>query len=94
MGVHPNTVRLYEDLELIAKPKRQANGYRVFTDLHLEQFRLARLAFQIEVLQNGLRKKLSKWSRLQHQAITIRPFSILKNIYSNYKKSEKMRKKL
>jgi DNA-binding transcriptional MerR regulator len=60
IGVHPNTVRLYEDLELIAKPKRQANGYRVFTDLHLEQFRLARLAFQIEVLQNGLRKKIVK----------------------------------
>lgn len=32
-------------------------GYRIFTDLHIEQFRLARLAFQMEVLQNGLRKK-------------------------------------
>ncbi|OZI12578.1 MerR family transcriptional regulator [Bacillaceae bacterium SAS-127] len=60
MGVHPNTVRLYEDLGLIPKAERQQNGYRVFTDLHLEQFRLARLAFQIEVLQNGLRKKIVK----------------------------------
>ena len=45
---------------LIPKPERQSNGYRIFTDFHVEQFRLARLAFQIEVLQNGLRKKIVK----------------------------------
>lgn len=58
IGIHPNTVRMYEDLELISKPIRKENGYRVFTDLHIDQFRLARIAFQIEVLQNGLRKKV------------------------------------
>ena len=58
IGIHPNTVRLYEELELIPKPDRMPNGYRVFTDLHIEQFRLARLAFQVEVLQKGLRKKI------------------------------------
>lgn len=58
IGIHPNTVRLYEELELIPKPKRGANGYRVFTDFHIAVFRLARTAFQIEVLQNGLRKKM------------------------------------
>ncbi|MDL2220659.1 MerR family transcriptional regulator [Eubacteriales bacterium OttesenSCG-928-N14] len=58
VGVHPNTVRLYEEWKLIPKPARKANGYRVFTDLHIDVFRLARLAFQIEVLQNGLRKKI------------------------------------
>lgn len=58
IGIHPNTVRLYEELELIPKPERRPNGYRIFTEFHLEQFRLARLAFQIEVLQNGLRKKI------------------------------------
>ncbi|MEW4413276.1 MerR family transcriptional regulator [Clostridium sp. AN503] len=57
-GIHPNTVRLYEELNLIPKVKRKPNGYRVFTDYHVEQIRLARLAFQIEVLQNGLRKKI------------------------------------
>ena len=58
IGIHPNTVRLYEELGLIPKPKRQPNGYRVFTDFHIEQLRLARLALQVEVLQNGLRKKI------------------------------------
>lgn len=58
IGIHPNTVRLYEELALIPKAKRQANGYRVFTDFHIAQLKLARTAFQIEVLQNGLRKKV------------------------------------
>jgi len=55
-GIHPNTVRLYEEMELISKPERKDNGYRVFNDLHIEQFRLARIALQVEVIQNGLRK--------------------------------------
>lgn len=56
--VHPNTVRMYEELGLIPKPSRSENGYRVFTDVHVDQFKLARTAFQIEVLQNGLRRKI------------------------------------
>ena len=57
IGIHPNTVRLYEELGLITPPERKSNGYRIFTDLHIHQFRIARLAFQVEVLQNGLRKQ-------------------------------------
>lgn len=58
IGIHPNTVRLYEEWGLLPPIERKANGYRIFTDFHIEQLRLARLAFQIEVLQNGLRKKI------------------------------------
>ena len=58
IGIHPNTVRLYEKLGLIPKPERKPNGYRVFTERHIEQFRLARLALQVEILQNSLRKKI------------------------------------
>ena len=58
IGIHSNTVRLYEEWGLLPPIERKANGYRIFTDFHIEQLRLARLAFQIEVLQNGLRKKI------------------------------------
>ena len=58
IGIHPNTVRLYEKLELIPKPRRLSNGYRVFTEFHIKQCKLIRLAFQVEILQNGLRKKI------------------------------------
>lgn len=58
IGIHPNTVRLYEKLNLIPKPERLPNGYRIFTEFHLAQCRLIRIAFKVEVLQNGLRKKI------------------------------------
>ena len=51
IGVHPNTVRLYEQLHLIPLAKRQKNGYRIFTDFHIEQFRLARTALKVEILK-------------------------------------------
>ena len=58
IGIYPNTVRLYEKLKLIPKPERRPNGYRVFTEFHIKQCKLIRLAFQVEILQNGLRKKI------------------------------------
>jgi DNA-binding transcriptional MerR regulator len=58
IGIHPNTVLLYEELELIPKAQRLSNGYRVFTEFHIEQFQLARTALKVEVLQSGLRKKI------------------------------------
>ena len=64
IGVHPNTVRMYEAWGLIPRVERKANGYRVFTDFHIDQLRLARIAFQVEVLQNGLRKKAVKIIKL------------------------------
>lgn len=58
VGLHPNTVRLYEEWGLIQKPERKKNGYRVYNDVHVKQFALVRKAFQIEVLQAGLRKRM------------------------------------
>ena len=58
INIHPNTVRMYEEWGLIPLAERKPNGYRMFTDFHIEQLKLARIAFQIEVLQNGLRKKV------------------------------------
>ena len=64
IGIHPNTVRMYEEWGLIPLAERKPNGYRIFTDFHIEQLRLARIAFQIEVLQNGLRKKVVETIKL------------------------------
>lgn len=55
VGLHPNTIRRYEEWELIPIPDRGENGYRIFTDYHIETIKIARTAFQIEVLQSGLR---------------------------------------
>lgn len=58
IGVHSNTVRLYEEWGFITKPKRKKNGYRVFTDLHIQQIRILRYLFEVPIVQNGMRKKV------------------------------------
>jgi DNA-binding transcriptional MerR regulator len=44
VGVHPNTVRMYELWGFLPSVKRSSNGYRMYSLFHLEQMRLARLA--------------------------------------------------
>lgn len=46
VGVHVNTVRLYEARGFLPPVPRAANGYRLFTTRHLEQMRLAYLALK------------------------------------------------
>ena len=55
VGFHPNTIRRYEEWELIPKPQRAKNGYRIYNEYHVELIRTAKVAFQVEVLQSGLR---------------------------------------
>jgi DNA-binding transcriptional MerR regulator len=55
--MHPNTVRLYENWGLIFKPERNQSGYRIFTDEHIKQIEIVKIALKTEVLQNGLRKQ-------------------------------------
>ena len=43
MGVHPNTIRRYEDEGFLMAVPRAENGYRQYDRIHLEQIRLARL---------------------------------------------------
>lgn len=67
VGLHPNTVRMYEEWGLIHKPARKPNGYRVYTNMHIKQFQLAKKAFQIPVIQAGLRKRIVQVVELSAQ---------------------------
>jgi DNA-binding transcriptional MerR regulator len=44
VGVHPNTVRLYEEWGFLPPIPRTASGYRQFNEFHLDQMRFARKA--------------------------------------------------
>lgn len=48
VGIHPNTVRLYEAWGFLPPIPRTPNGYRCFTEAHLEQLRLGRMALHGE----------------------------------------------
>jgi DNA-binding transcriptional MerR regulator len=41
VGVHPNTVRVYEEWRFLPTIPRNKSGYRLFTEEHLNQMRLA-----------------------------------------------------
>lgn len=45
-GVHPNTVRLYEELGYLPAIRRSKKGYRLFSAYDLDQMKLARFALQ------------------------------------------------
>ena len=60
VGIHTNTVRLYEQWGFISPVPREQNGYRLYSELHLKQMQIARYAFRQEFIQNNLRKKATQ----------------------------------
>ncbi len=44
VGVHPNTVRMYEVWGFLPPVPRAPNGYRLYTEFHIDQMRFARAA--------------------------------------------------
>ena len=56
VGVHPNTVRLYEEWGFLQPATRSRSGYRQFTRAHLNQMKLARLAMQFTWLSGDIRR--------------------------------------
>ena len=56
-GVHPNTVRLYEEWGLLQPTTRGGNGYRIYTEHHVEQMRLARIALRCDFVEGNIRKR-------------------------------------
>lgn len=57
VGVHPNTVRIYEDWGYISPVPRKENGYRIYSDVHLLQMKIARLLFTCEIVQGDMRNR-------------------------------------
>ena len=60
VGLHPNTVRKYEEWGLLQTPERKPNGYWVYTDVHIKQFELAKKALQSVIVQAGEEIKNAK----------------------------------
>lgn len=51
IGLHPNTIMLYEKWGYIDSVPRKENGYRVYNETHLKQMKLIRLALRSEVVK-------------------------------------------
>ena len=55
IGIHPNTVMLYEKWGYIAPVERKENGYRVYTETHLEQIKLIRISLRSESIKSYMK---------------------------------------
>jgi DNA-binding transcriptional MerR regulator len=60
VGVHPNTVRRYVEWGLLPPVERDLNGYRRFTQKHLDCLRLARMVYSDEYPGRAIRLSGSK----------------------------------
>jgi DNA-binding transcriptional MerR regulator len=58
IGVHPNTIRFYEEMKLLPVIPRTESGYRIFNERHLEQLWLLRTAFRAEIISDRLRQEV------------------------------------
>jgi DNA-binding transcriptional MerR regulator len=56
-GVHPNTIRLYEEWGLLQPVPRGNNKYRLYTLAHIEQMRLARMALRCAFVEGDIRER-------------------------------------
>ena len=60
VGCHPNTVRLYEQWGFLPPVPRSRSGYRLYTNEHLDQMRLARLALNSAYPGRNIRRSASE----------------------------------
>lgn len=51
IGVHPNTVLAYEKWGYISTVPRSENGYRIYSEKHIEQIKMTRLALMSEAVK-------------------------------------------
>lgn len=52
---------------MLQVPKRRPNGYRVYTNIHIKQFKVGKKALQSVVVQVGLRKMMVDTVKLSAQ---------------------------
>ncbi len=67
VGIHPNTVRRYVDWGLLPPVERTTSGYRLFTQVHLDCLRLARMIYAAPYPGRGFRALGNKI--IQHAVI-------------------------
>ena len=58
-GVDVETIRFYEKQQLLSEPPRQDNGYRDYTDAHLERLAFIRHCRALEMPLADIRRLLS-----------------------------------
>ena len=88
MGIHPNTVMLYEKWGYIAPVERKENGYRVYTETHLEQIELVRISLRSDLIKCYMKFEVQNIIRSAAQG-DLRKALELSRAYLTHIKNEK-----
>ncbi len=92
VGVHPNTVRLYEEWGFLQPVPRDKNGYRLYEEKHLKQMKLSRQALRCEFIAGDIREKatevVKKVAEGELEAALEMAYDYLKHIRQERKKAE------
>ena len=68
VGLHPNTIRIYEQWGFLRHVKRNALGHRVYETDHLRQIRLIRMAFRCTWIGGEIRRTAHAMIRAASEA--------------------------
>ena len=99
-NIHPNTVRLYEEIGFLSPVPRGENGYRIFSERHLYQVKIIRCIFDYDWLGREIRKasleiidSLTKWELEKAIKSTHEYLQLIKKDYLSAKETSKMLEK-
>lgn len=67
VGVHPNTVMLYEQWGYLSPIRREENGYRIYTETHLAQVKMARMLLSLDRAKSYMRFEIQRILRASAQ---------------------------
>ena len=98
VGVHENTIRNYQKWGLISPVKRKGNGYRSFTELHLNQCLLVHKAFKCTWMGGSIKalalKMIDSSSRQDFDGAKIDAVNLLKAMGKEKEKAKEAIKAL
>ncbi|MGX7220466.1 MerR family transcriptional regulator [Enterococcus raffinosus] len=92
-NLHPNTIRLYEKQGFLSLSKRDKNGHRLFSDLHVLQVKICRCIFGYSFTNRKIRDAGNKvmWASGKKQWQSGKEYAIdyLKIIENEYKLAQR-----
>ena len=99
-GCHSETIRYYEQIGLLSKPRRGSNGYRYYNENHLQRLRLIRKSKQLGFDNENIRELIEisqgigRHTRAEVKHLTENHIELIRQRIVDLKKMEKTLSKI
>ena len=95
-GVSAKTIRYYEDTGLIPKPRRQSNGYRVYSEKDVEILKFIHRSRELGFSMEEVTELLSLWSNKRRSSRSVKALALqhVTEVEERIAKLEEMRQTL